>query len=153
MFKRYCPGAKPVRVPDLNEIQSRLAYVSCVRLLETVKSRSAQILLCSPSSHQNLSSFVSIHQCYYLTRVLRKSNLIKRFILIFVCLFHFSNWCQFIRPPIDRFKTLQFYSFDDIYQCGLHHGFTGYKLLQLGTSMMIMSMMMISANTDQLMIN
>lgn len=73
MFKRYCPGAKPVRVPDLNEIQSRLAYVSCVRLLETVKG---------------------------------------------------SNWCQFIRPPIDRFKTLQFYSFDDIYQCGLHHGFT-----------------------------
>jgi len=73
LFKRYCPGAKPVRVPDLNEIQSRLAYVSCVRLLETVKS---------------------------------------------------SNWCQFIRPPIDRFKTLQFYSFDDIYQCGLHHGYT-----------------------------
>lgn len=73
MFKRYCPGAKPIKVPDLNEIQSRLAYVSCVRLMETLKS---------------------------------------------------SNWCQFIRPPIDRFKTLQFYSFDDIYQCGLHHGFT-----------------------------
>jgi len=73
MFKRYCPGAKPIRVPDLNEIQSRLAYVSCVRLMETIKG---------------------------------------------------SNWCQFIRPPIDRFKTLQFYSFDDIYQCGLHHGFT-----------------------------
>ena len=39
-----------------------------------------------------------------------------------------SNWCQFIRPPIDRFKTLQFYSFDDIYQCGLHHGFTGKSM-------------------------
>ena len=101
----------------------------------------------------SLMCLYSIHQCYYLTRVPRKSNLTKRFTLIFVCSFHFSNWCQFIRPPIDRFKTLQFYSFDDIYQCGLHHGFTGYKLLQLGTSMMIMSMMMISANTDQLMIN
>ena len=45
------------------EIQSRLAYVSCVRQLESVKN---------------------------------------------------SDLCEYIRPPIDKFMTLQFGSFDDI---------------------------------------
>lgn len=46
------------------EIQSRLAYVSCVRQLEVVKS---------------------------------------------------SSYCEYIRPPIDRFKTMDFGKFDEIY--------------------------------------
>lgn len=46
------------------EIQSRLAYVSCVRQLELVKK---------------------------------------------------SGYCEYIRPPIDRFKTLDFGKFDEIY--------------------------------------
>lgn len=46
------------------EIQSRLAYVSCVRQLELVKK---------------------------------------------------SGYCEYIRPPIDRFKTMDFGKFDEIY--------------------------------------
>lgn len=46
------------------EIQSRLAYVSCVRQLEVVKN---------------------------------------------------SSYCEYIRPPIDRFKTMDFGKFDEIY--------------------------------------
>ncbi|KAG8014425.1 Neuropathy target esterase [Nibea albiflora] len=48
------------------EIQSRLAYVSCVRQLELVKK---------------------------------------------------SAYCEYIRPPIDRFKTMDFGKFDEIYSC------------------------------------
>lgn len=54
----------PFQVPDMAEIQSRLAYVSCVRQLEVVKS---------------------------------------------------SSYCEYIRPPIDRFKTMDFGKFDEIY--------------------------------------
>lgn len=46
------------------EIQSRLAYVSCVRQLEVVKK---------------------------------------------------SAYCEYIRPPIDRFKTMDFGKFDEIH--------------------------------------
>lgn len=52
------------QVPDMAEIQSRLAYVSCVRQLEVVKK---------------------------------------------------SSYCEYIRPPIDRFKTMDFGKFDEIY--------------------------------------
>ena len=52
-----------VQVPDMTEIQSRLAYVSCVRQLEVVKS---------------------------------------------------SDWCEYIRPPIDKYGTLQFGAYDEI---------------------------------------
>ena len=55
--------AKPIKVPDLTEIQSRLAYVSCQRGLEMVKN---------------------------------------------------SDYCEYMRPPIDKFRTLQFGSFDEI---------------------------------------
>ena len=53
----------PVKVPELSEIQTRLAYVSCQRQLEIVKN---------------------------------------------------SNYCEYLRPPIDRYRTLQFGSFDEI---------------------------------------
>lgn len=34
LWKRFYPFTTPVKVPNLPEIQSRLAYVSCVRQLE-----------------------------------------------------------------------------------------------------------------------
>jgi len=73
LWAKWYPWAKPIRVPDMTEIQSRLAYVSGVRQLEQVKS---------------------------------------------------SNMCEYIRPPIDKYRTLQFGSFDEIHDVGYHHGKT-----------------------------
>uniref|UniRef100_A0A7N5ZU46 lysophospholipase n=1 Tax=Anabas testudineus TaxID=64144 RepID=A0A7N5ZU46_ANATE len=78
LWKRINPWAEKVKVPDMAEIQSRLAYVSCVRQLELVKK---------------------------------------------------SAYCEYIRPPIDRFKTMDFGKFDEIYDVGFQHGkllFTGW---------------------------
>uniref|UniRef100_A0A3P8ZKE6 lysophospholipase n=1 Tax=Esox lucius TaxID=8010 RepID=A0A3P8ZKE6_ESOLU len=78
LWKRINPWAEKVKVPDMAEIQSRLAYVSCVRQLEVVKN---------------------------------------------------SAYCEYIRPPIDRFKTMDFGKFDEIYDVGYQHGkllFTGW---------------------------
>uniref|UniRef100_A0A3B5M5S2 lysophospholipase n=1 Tax=Xiphophorus couchianus TaxID=32473 RepID=A0A3B5M5S2_9TELE len=79
LWKRINPWAEKVKVPDMAEIQSRLAYVSCVRQLEVVKK---------------------------------------------------SAYCEYIRPPIDRFKTMDFGKFDEIYQeIGYQHAkmlFTGW---------------------------
>ncbi|XP_061736458.1 patatin-like phospholipase domain-containing protein 6 isoform X3 [Nerophis ophidion] len=71
LWKRINPWAEKVKVPDMAEIQSRLAYVSCVRQLEVVKK---------------------------------------------------SAYCEYIRPPIDRFKTMDFGKFDEIYDVGFQHG-------------------------------
>ncbi|XP_066141369.1 neuropathy target esterase sws isoform X4 [Euwallacea fornicatus] len=71
LWKRWNPFATPVKVPNIPDIQSRLAYVSCVRQLEEVKS---------------------------------------------------SDYCEYIRPPIDKYKTLQFSSFDEIKNVGYLHG-------------------------------
>lgn len=41
-----------------------------------------------------------------------------------------SDYCEYIRPPIDRYKTLQFGSFDQIREVGYQHGksyFEGQK--------------------------
>lgn len=38
LWTRLCPWVKKARVPGIIEVQSRLAYVSCERLLEAVKS-------------------------------------------------------------------------------------------------------------------
>ncbi|XP_068606606.1 patatin-like phospholipase domain-containing protein 6 [Brachionichthys hirsutus] len=78
LWKRINPWAEKVKVPDMAEIQSRLAYVSCVRQLEVVKK---------------------------------------------------SAYCEYIRPPIDRFKTMDFGKFDEIYDVGFQHGnlvYTGW---------------------------
>uniref|UniRef100_H3BYQ9 lysophospholipase n=1 Tax=Tetraodon nigroviridis TaxID=99883 RepID=H3BYQ9_TETNG len=78
LWKRLNPWAEKVKVPDMAEIQSRLAYVSCVRQLEVVKQ---------------------------------------------------SAYCEYIRPPIDRFNTMDFGKFDEIYDVGYQHGkvvFTGW---------------------------
>lgn len=71
LYKKWNPFTTPVKVPNLPDIQSRLAYVSCVRQLEEVKN---------------------------------------------------SDYCEYIRPPIDRYKTLAFGSFDEIKDVGYVHG-------------------------------
>ncbi|XP_031629019.1 neuropathy target esterase sws isoform X1 [Contarinia nasturtii] len=71
LYKKWNPFSTPVKVPNLPDIQSRLAYVSCVRQLEEVKN---------------------------------------------------SDYCEYIRPPIDRYKTLAFGSFDEIKDVGYIHG-------------------------------
>ncbi|XP_017149318.1 neuropathy target esterase sws isoform X1 [Drosophila miranda] len=71
LYKKWNPFTAPVKVPDLPDIQSRLAYVSCVRQLEEVKN---------------------------------------------------SDYCEYIRPPIDKYKTLAFGSFDEIRDVGYVFG-------------------------------
>ncbi|XP_060661672.1 neuropathy target esterase sws isoform X1 [Drosophila nasuta] len=71
LYKKWNPFTSPVKVPDLPDIQSRLAYVSCVRQLEEVKN---------------------------------------------------SDYCEYIRPPIDKYKTLAFGSFDEIRDVGYVFG-------------------------------
>ncbi|XP_074028939.1 patatin like phospholipase domain containing sws isoform X1 [Leptinotarsa decemlineata] len=71
LWKRWYPFTETVKVPNLPDIQSRLAYVSCVRQLEEVKN---------------------------------------------------SDYCEYIRPPIDKYRTLQFGSFDEIREVGYLHG-------------------------------
>ncbi|CAH0558713.1 unnamed protein product [Brassicogethes aeneus] len=71
LWKRWNPFTETVKVPNLPDIQSRLAYVSCVRQLEEVKT---------------------------------------------------SDYCEYIRPPIDKYRTLQFGSFDEIKDVGYQHG-------------------------------
>ncbi|EHB05245.1 Neuropathy target esterase [Heterocephalus glaber] len=71
LWKRLNPWAHKVKVPDMAEIQSRLAYVSCVRQLEVVKS---------------------------------------------------SSYCEYLRPSIDCFKTMDFGKFDQIYDVGYQYG-------------------------------
>uniref|UniRef100_A0A8C6Q1S4 lysophospholipase n=1 Tax=Nothobranchius furzeri TaxID=105023 RepID=A0A8C6Q1S4_NOTFU len=63
LWKRFNPLAEKVKVLNMAEIQSRLAYVCCVRHLESVKN---------------------------------------------------SDYCEYIRPPIDRYRTLEFDKFDEI---------------------------------------
>lgn len=71
LWNRWNPFGQHIRVPSLPEIQSRLAYVSCVRQLEEVKR---------------------------------------------------SDYCAYIRPPIDTYKTMQFAAFDQILEIGYEHG-------------------------------
>uniref|UniRef100_A0A8D2LPP0 lysophospholipase n=1 Tax=Varanus komodoensis TaxID=61221 RepID=A0A8D2LPP0_VARKO len=63
LWKRWNPLVEKVKVLNMAEIQTRLAYVCCVRQLEMVKS---------------------------------------------------SDYCEYIRPPIDRYGTLDFGKFDEI---------------------------------------
>lgn len=71
LWKKWNPFAEPIKVPSLPEIQSRLAYVCCVRQLEEVK---------------------------------------------------LSDYCKYIRPPIDGYKTLDFGLFDQVFEVGYQHG-------------------------------
>ncbi|KAJ8379678.1 hypothetical protein SKAU_G00004560 [Synaphobranchus kaupii] len=73
LWKRFNPLAERVKVLNMAEIQTRLAYVCCVRQMESVKS---------------------------------------------------SDYCEYIRPPIDRYGTLEFGKFDEIAEVGYQHGKT-----------------------------
>uniref|UniRef100_A0A7N8X0J0 lysophospholipase n=1 Tax=Mastacembelus armatus TaxID=205130 RepID=A0A7N8X0J0_9TELE len=73
LWTRFNPLAEKVKVLNMAEIQTRLAYVCCVRQLELVKN---------------------------------------------------SEYCEYIRPPIDRYGTLEFGKFDEIADVGYQHGKT-----------------------------
>ncbi|XP_072177075.1 patatin-like phospholipase domain-containing protein 7 [Diadema setosum] len=73
LWKRWNPWTESVRVPTLDEIQSRLAYVSSMKTLEEVKT---------------------------------------------------SDYCEYIRPPINSFKTLAFHRHKELLDIGYHHGMT-----------------------------
>ncbi|XP_015235409.1 PREDICTED: patatin-like phospholipase domain-containing protein 7 [Cyprinodon variegatus] len=73
LWKRLNPLAEKVKVLNMAEIQTRLAYVCCVRQLEVVRD---------------------------------------------------SDYCEYIRPPIDRYGTLDFGKFDEIAEVGYQHGKT-----------------------------
>ncbi|XP_027705223.1 patatin-like phospholipase domain-containing protein 7 isoform X3 [Vombatus ursinus] len=77
LWKRWNPLATKVKVLNMAEIQTRLAYVCCVRQLEMVKN---------------------------------------------------SDYCEYIRPPIDRYGTLDFGRFDEICEVGYHHGRTVFDI-------------------------
>ena len=66
-----------MNVPSQAEIQSRLAYVSCVGKLESVKA---------------------------------------------------AGYCEYIRPPIDKYSTMQFGAFEEIKEVGYRHGETFFKV-------------------------
>ncbi|XP_076005517.1 patatin-like phospholipase domain-containing protein 7 [Genypterus blacodes] len=73
LWKRFNPLAERIKVLNMAEIQTRLAYVCCVRQLELVRD---------------------------------------------------SEYCEYIRPPIDRYGTLEFGKFDEITDVGYQHGTT-----------------------------
>ncbi|XP_051956104.1 patatin-like phospholipase domain-containing protein 7 [Xyrauchen texanus] len=39
-----------------------------------------------------------------------------------------SDYCEYIRPPIDRYRTLEFGKFDEISEVGYHHGKTVFDV-------------------------
>lgn len=43
-----------------------------------------------------------------------------------------SDYCQYVRPPIDRYKTLQFGSFNEIMEVGYVHGRTLFAGMKAG---------------------
>ncbi|XP_041855106.1 patatin-like phospholipase domain-containing protein 7 isoform X2 [Melanotaenia boesemani] len=73
LWKRFNPLAEKVKVLNMAEIQTRLAYVCCVRQMDLVRD---------------------------------------------------SDYCEYIRPPIDRYGTLEFGKFDEIAEVGYQHGKT-----------------------------
>uniref|UniRef100_A0A3Q3E7A0 lysophospholipase n=1 Tax=Labrus bergylta TaxID=56723 RepID=A0A3Q3E7A0_9LABR len=79
LWKRFNPLAEKIKVLNMAEIQTRLAYVCCVRQLEVVK------------------------ECEY---------------------------CEYIRPPIDHYGTLDFGKFDEIAEVGYQHGKTLFDVWQ-----------------------
>ncbi|XP_076793628.1 patatin-like phospholipase domain-containing protein 7 isoform X3 [Arvicanthis niloticus] len=77
LWKRWNPLATKVKVLNMAEIQTRLAYVCCVRQLEMVKN---------------------------------------------------SDYCEYLRPPIDSYRTLDFGKFDEICEVGYQHGRTVFDI-------------------------
>ncbi|XP_016050161.1 patatin-like phospholipase domain-containing protein 7 [Erinaceus europaeus] len=77
LWKRWNPLATKVKVLNMAEIQTRLAYVCCVRQLEMVKA---------------------------------------------------SEYCEYLRPPIDSYGTLDFGKFNEICEVGYQHGRTVFDI-------------------------
>ncbi|XP_064435122.1 patatin-like phospholipase domain-containing protein 7 isoform X5 [Mirounga angustirostris] len=77
LWKRWNPLASKVKVLNMAEIQTRLAYVCCVRQLEMVKN---------------------------------------------------SEYCEYLRPPIDSYGTLDFGKFNEICEVGYQHGRTVFDI-------------------------
>ncbi|XP_069465898.1 patatin-like phospholipase domain-containing protein 7 [Ambystoma mexicanum] len=77
LWKRWNPLAERVKVLNMAEIQTRLAYVCCERQLEVVKN---------------------------------------------------NEYCEYMRPPIDRYGTLEFGKFDEICDVGYQHGKTVFSV-------------------------
>ncbi|KAM6170165.1 patatin-like phospholipase domain-containing protein 7 [Rhynchocyon petersi] len=77
LWKRWNPLASKVKVLNMAEIQTRLAYVCCVRQLEMVKS---------------------------------------------------SDYCEYLRPPINSYGTLDFSKFNEICEVGYQHGRTVFDI-------------------------
>ncbi|GAV03299.1 hypothetical protein RvY_13743 [Ramazzottius varieornatus] len=69
--QRFWPWGEPLKVPDITEIQSRLAYVRSISILAALKQ---------------------------------------------------SRWCNYIRPAIATFQTLEFHSYDEIVDIGYYFG-------------------------------
>ena len=80
LLSKWNPFGKAMDVPSQAEIQSRLAYVSCVGKLESVKA---------------------------------------------------AGYCEYIRPPIDKYSTMQFGAFEEIKEVGYRHGETFFKVIDL----------------------
>merc|ERR1719322_376200 len=79
LWAKLNPFASVPRILSQADIQMRLAYVSCVRQLEEVKS---------------------------------------------------ADYCDYIRPPIDKYGTLQFDNYDEIREVGYYHGKTYFAGLR-----------------------
>eukprot|EP01134_Creolimax_fragrantissima_P001612 CFRG1612T1 len=62
LWKRWNPFATPVNVPDMAEIQSRLAYVSCVRQYESVLDKAYINLVRPPIDVYSTLQFGSFHE-------------------------------------------------------------------------------------------
>ncbi|XP_066222663.1 patatin-like phospholipase domain-containing protein 7 isoform X1 [Saccopteryx leptura] len=77
LWKRWNPLATKVKVLNMAEIQTRLAYVCCVRQLEVVRN---------------------------------------------------SDYCEYLRPPIDSYSTLDFGKFTEICEVGYQHGRTVFDI-------------------------
>lgn len=71
IFQRFSPWAAPLVVPNITELQSRLAYVRSTWILAALKK---------------------------------------------------ARWCNYVRPPITTFQTLEFKSFDEITDVGYYFG-------------------------------
>lgn len=77
LWKRWNPLATKVKVLNMAEVQTRLAYVCCVRQLEVVRN---------------------------------------------------SDYCEYLRPPIDSYGTLDFGKFAEICEVGYQHGRTVFDI-------------------------
>ena len=71
LWLKLNPFSSMPKIPSQADIQLRLAYVSCVRQLEEVRT---------------------------------------------------ASYCDYIRPPIDKYGILQFEAFEEIRDVGYHHG-------------------------------